>query len=670
METNTGNSIDPADLASQKRSAFLIASPYGSLKGPINDLEAVEELLQGHGFEIMQLRGNDATRTNILQSWHDLIDGLNEHDVAVVYYSGHGGVIEGVPSTNANAPDRYQFLVPMDYDTDPTKDFRGILDVEISMLVGKMTEKTKNVTIILDCCYSGRMARDPRHGKHAVPKSIPRTRVRDLTEHISRLQGCGELSLRGLASVEGNQDAVRVVAAADSELAWEYVDSRSKRVGALTQAIVPALDEALAAYPINAVASGGQELYAAVSWENMLLRVCQLVNAEFPEQHPQVEGPHRRIVFSRKVKRSHALLVTNEGDELIMQAGMVAGIRKNDMYVLMPLNYQHIVRGQELGEARVTSVTGFKAVIRRPSPHFRLPDGGALAYIKKQAVLQWPVEIPTEIQNNDYVLDSPFIRPALESDSGMVIAHIVKEDSSVSLFSSAGRVKLGSFDFSSEDELQYSVQDAVDKTELLARAEYLLALKPSGDESLAHCLECTVSVASREQSSIDFDGTGRLETGDRAIITIHNPSDTQIFVSVFDVNVAGRIAHLSKSSPTGVRLSARERYTLGQMQHNTYVGPEETTRKGLGMSWPKDIQDWAGSEVPESFIFVVSDQGVDLRNFADTGRYNAPQADASQLQLLAYYLGSGQERDCDAEQVVRQVKWDVVHFPFMLTKPN
>ncbi|KAH6604295.1 hypothetical protein Trco_007741 [Trichoderma cornu-damae] len=194
-----------------------------------------------------------------------------------------------------------------------------------------------------------------------------------------RYQILEELKTGDDASLEGNEHAVRVVAAADSETAWEYTDERGKSVGALTKALVPALDQALK---------------AGVSWKEVLLSVCEQVNCEFPQQHPQAEGPYTRLVFSKDTKESSALGVIEEDGRVFIKAGSLAGVRKGNTYVLMPHRHGELMERGEPAEATVESITTFRAYL--PSGT-KLPEGGAAALLKTEVPRKWAVAFPDEL---------------------------------------------------------------------------------------------------------------------------------------------------------------------------------------------------------------------------------------------------------------------------------
>ncbi|KAM6485749.1 caspase domain-containing protein [Trichoderma sp. SZMC 28011] len=645
----------------KKKRALLIASPFGRLEGSMNDVESFAQLLEEQDFDIMRCCGTSATRDNILRLWDNLILQLQEDNIVVIYYAGHGGLVESPSeaqnlSDDALRPRRYQFLVPMDFG-DASGEFKGILDVEISILVRKTTLKTKNVTIILDCCHSGRMARDPLHGHNAIPRSLSSITHHDVSSHVERLEERGDLDILRYATLEGNQHAVRIIAAADTETAWEY-DDEGQKVGAFTKALVPAIKDALA--------------NGRVSWKNVLMRVREQVNCEFPNQHPQAEGPYERLIFSERVKETSALpVVEDEDGEVVITAGRVAGIRERNTYVLMPHGSTEICERTKLGEATVESVTAFRAVLKVPSDFRSLRTSGeegelvgALAFLKTEFPYQWPVAFSAELEPfKEPLATSKFIRPEevqSEEDGGgdnkVVIAHICKEGNSICVYNSS-HVKCASFEFQSIDQITDRVKDAVGYAEHFSRAEHLVALKAEPTELLEHELHITFNSASQKHE-IPLDGSGEIEVGDGANLTLHNKGKDGIFVSVFDVNVAGRIFHLSRSSPEGIRLPADERYTLGQRQHT-----EE--KPGLRMSWPKVLSDDVEGPIPESFVFIVTSKPVDLRHFA-AKRQGRVRGDASQLERLAYHLSFAEGRDCDGEREICDIKWDMVRIPFSL----
>lgn len=317
------------------RLALLIGSPVLGLTGPGTDVDTMSSVLKKHDFEIWgRVVGPDATRELILNSWNGLIDHVSPEDVVVIYYSGHGGQIESTKSQ------RYNFIVPFDFTDSTSEDFRGILDIEIMHLVGKTTDKTKNVTLIFDCCYSSRTCWDPWHGSDAARKSLRGIkRGYDLSKQEDGLRDSG--TVQRYAFGEVNQYAVQTFAAGATESAWEYTDDKTKRLGVFTRAFAMVLNQG--------VPNGA-------TWRALLRRVCELVAYEFPNQQPWAEGPSNRVLFETDTKKFDSLPITVLENTAVLKSGWESGVREGSLYTIMPAAYDEPNDLEKLGEARVTTV--------------------------------------------------------------------------------------------------------------------------------------------------------------------------------------------------------------------------------------------------------------------------------------------------------------------------
>ena len=135
------------------------------LRGAVNDVELQRELLiHRFGFnsdDILVLTDKEATRQNILEQFNKhLIKWVKfPDDVVVFHYSGHGSnVIDPYkifPEDRLNGT-----IVPVDADLPlgyPNKggEVNDITAGTIFLLREALGRKTKNVTFILDSCYSG-----------------------------------------------------------------------------------------------------------------------------------------------------------------------------------------------------------------------------------------------------------------------------------------------------------------------------------------------------------------------------------------------------------------------------------------------------------------------------------------------------------------------------------
>ncbi|KUL81903.1 hypothetical protein ZTR_09534 [Talaromyces verruculosus] len=450
------------------------------------------------------------------------------------------------------------------------------------------------------------------------------------------------LNLSRLVSAEGNEHAVRIVAAADSETAWEIMDDQGVSTGVATKALVSVMEEALT---------------TGVSWKYVVLRICEMVNAQFPEQHPQAEGPYDRVVFSQDQKDFAAFPVREEDGEVTLQAGRTSLVREGNQYTIMPLGSHEVVFSKIITTATVRQVSGFRSILQlRENIH--LPEEGALAFLSHEALYQWPIALSDELRScMDEFAKSPFIRPSDEQESTEEIARICKEEKAICLYNGVSEkcLRIASVSFDDSESVTVALREVWKEAEVLAGSYHLLALKASPGELLHHGLRITFNV-DKEEQDLPLDGSGIVQVGDRAIITLRNNGDAVIYVSVFDINARGKISLLSTSWPKGIRLEPQENYELG-------VNKLSNQRRGLKMSWPKGFPADVKGPIPESLICMVTSVPVDLRAL-ELQRRGQKRSDPSQLEKLAYQLSYGQGRDMDPED--RTILWDKVRVPFLL----
>src|SRR5260370_23207160 len=176
-----------------RKRALLIGCQIGALRGVHADVELMAGLLGSFGFEASTLVQAQATCEGIRDAYRGLIEDTAAGDAAVVYYSGHGARFKNpVAAQDPSEPRWLQYLCPTDIDDVGGGAFRGLLAEELSQLQWALTEKTDNVTTILDCCHSARMSRDPT----MLPKARDRAGA---FPSSSALPTCHTLALHPMA---------------------------------------------------------------------------------------------------------------------------------------------------------------------------------------------------------------------------------------------------------------------------------------------------------------------------------------------------------------------------------------------------------------------------------------------------------------------------------------
>src|SRR4051812_35271562 len=164
------------------RRALVLGSQIEGLRGVHNDVQRMAAMLDARGFAVDLRVGADATRAGMLAGYDQLIVASDVDDAAVVYYCGHG--------YHAVVPDEgrsWQCIVPTDLRDGSTTDWRGITAWELSIKQAQLTARTRNVTVILDCCHSAQLSRsDGVVG--AMPRALPHPVHTGFAHHLAALR--------------------------------------------------------------------------------------------------------------------------------------------------------------------------------------------------------------------------------------------------------------------------------------------------------------------------------------------------------------------------------------------------------------------------------------------------------------------------------------------------
>lgn len=151
-------------------------NPNLQLDAPPNDLKLMEAVLSAQGVlqEQMHILTNP-NKAQIQRKFRELSRRLTSSDSLLFYFSGHGtqiidklGTFPGDEATG-RYPDRNdEALLPVDADLAVPKTY--LLDDELNALLQEFP--TRQITCIIDTCYSGDILREIRLGR---PKGSPVT---------------------------------------------------------------------------------------------------------------------------------------------------------------------------------------------------------------------------------------------------------------------------------------------------------------------------------------------------------------------------------------------------------------------------------------------------------------------------------------------------------------
>ncbi len=573
------------------RRALIIGSQTRGLHGVETDVARMREALGAFGFDVATCDGPEATREGILEGYERLIRACREGDAAVVYYSGHGGIAvdsEPPPGEQGRAARTRRFLVPVDVDESTADDFRGILALELSLLQARLTAQTRNVTVILDCCHAARLSRSG-----LVPKALEKSWSTGLGAHLRRLRRNGIDA--STVDVESNPHAVRLVAAGPSESAYEYTNELGECLGVFTESLCWLLEE-----------SRGQR----VTWDAIGKRLREDVLALAVTQRCGVEGPRQRLVFeTEEVSSNGVLSFFLERGRPWLRGGRLHGVAAGDVYSILPLAAQ-APGAAELARATVTEVAASRS---RVSLELRrdldeIPDGAPAIPVSK-CFRKRPVLVAAGGRQRQLlaaaVARSKYLYLAAESDAHRPLASVTVTDESIELRDPARELLL-----EPETVSPQGIATVIANLEVLARAQALRELRGgSGDSSLKIPFAVELGrVDAGVAQPLPASG-GELSAGDAIYLKLENRGEELIYVSVFDVGIAGAITLLSASEPDGIEIFPGAEYWLG---HRESLG-----LAGLVLGWPAAMPGQGPRT--ESLVVVVTDEPLDLRSLESTG---------------------------------------------------
>lgn len=625
------------------RRALLIGCPTFGLEGVEDDVDRVDVALRLYDFERRHVTGPAATRDAILAALRRLIADTDADDAVLVYYSGHGGlaenraarriVLDGRPHAAIPEPSRYQYIVPVDHGPG---NFRGIFSAELSALLAELTAITTNVTVVLDCCHATGTALAPRFRARAIP--LPW--AGDISEHLAWLRAQGyDLSMRATA-VEGNPHAVRLVACAANQRAYEVADDEhGTRGGLLTGAFVELLREVHGGLP--------------PSWDAIGKAIRERVRLKMSGQHPDVLGPKDRRLFTcEALARVDAFAYFEHNGEPRLRAGALHGIRTGDRFLVMPINAAVPDSDLALAEleaddvgAHVTRVKlstriggaalppGARA-IRSHTEHRRHPVrvyGGGLFVAPLTAAIAASPRLQLAAS------DEPALAGITAAPSG---ALELRDDHGV----------LVRRDRADEDAWP-ALAPIVRTLEQLARVRELLELRGAdGPGFLSPPIVAWGRIRPDGVEWLPADGA-TLHAGDRLVVKITSACQLPIHASVLGVGVDRSITLQSAAMPHGVPLREGETYVLGRDSSGQLLG--------LPLQWP-DHTD-SSEPQPLALTIVATDLPVDLRSL-ESGLHDA-------RELLVPARTSGRSTPKALGRPAAPPAHSVIHAPMAASGP-
>ncbi len=588
--------------------ALVIGSQVGGLTGVGHDVERMHEALDERGFDVDRRFGNTATRDGILAGYDALIARATADDAAVLYYSGHGTY-----AANEDLADKLrimQAIVPTDFKSGSDTDFRGITAWELSIKLAQLTAKTKNVTVILDCCHSSQMTRDSA-SHDAVPRALPHPVRLGFRAHVAALE---RRYGRVVLDPVGNPDAVRLVACGQTQSAFEYTTPDGKRAGAFTEALLEIL---------------GTVGKAPISWATIGAAVRHRVGRRFANQRPDVEGPAERRLFSLAIDDQTAIVpITSTGERFCVHAGQLTGASLGDIYGVMPLGATAYEDARAIAEVQIdeTAPLVSTAVLKEwKNGHSTLPSDAVAVPIRVTPAVRPVAVVAPEADRArlaQVIGDTGTLRIADASEAQAALATLRLANRQLTIEDHAGPLF-------PPTRYPAELEDTIHNIANLGVAQAVRELV--GEHGIsATDLEIAWGVVEHGHPRVLPDQGASLGLGDRIYVSVRNTGHEPRYAHLFNVGVRGKVTLLTKHlAPAGVMLERGDRGFV--------LGERDGALTGLPLTWPNGLSLASFPRLDEIFVFVTTSP-INLQILETQERLVKHRGGATKLQTLLALL--------------------------------
>jgi caspase domain-containing protein len=359
------------------------AYPSKPLDGCVHDIDAVQRVLLGDRVGLSRDRiqrlasprpgavhdtavpSQPATLANLRARLAALgSDAVSPGDRVFIYYAGHGSRAAVITATG-HAVHR-EALVPVDAyreRADP-----GLLfDFELTALLAAITTRTRNVTIILDCCHC---AGATRHGAEATAQRARFHALSGDPDWRAALPDPERAEIGGHTLSRGLGGCHVIAACLAHERAHEELRDGVTH-GLLTRALIHALHGAAG------------DLHA-VSWRQIWQAMRAEVEDRSPRQHLWMAGnPARGVLAGPPLDGDPGLSVTRTDATYRVAAGTLAGVTPGAVIAIYGDRPSHFPRldshadhrARAGGLLRVTGADRAAATAEAQGAAFELPPG-------------------------------------------------------------------------------------------------------------------------------------------------------------------------------------------------------------------------------------------------------------------------------------------------------
>lgn len=613
------------------------------LRGCVHDVTAMGRVLTEHfrfpPSNLQYLLNGEATRGGILSAMSQMLDSVDDEEVVVVHFCGHGSQVLDVDGDEADGYD--ETIVP--YDSGRRKDQNeDITDDEIDAWLRRLGERTPWVTLIFDSCHSGTITRDPFASRVRRLPLDPRPPSRPPWSP----QGSTQRSLQGSTRGRPGESYTLFAACRDDESAHEMNPALTGGVehGALSYHLCRELVRNRAGTPCR-------EIFE---------RVAAQITARFRNQHPQLEGAWDREVFGIRnlTAMRHLQVCGRRDDEAVLAAGAAHGMSSGSRWAVYPPGTRQINGLAPLGTLQVqqVDVVTARALICEEATPGIIEIGGRAVEIARDSgdprmaiAVLGPPEDAARIDKLEQAINASPLLAVVPADTAEIQVRLSATDRGLALWTAVDRSGEPVLAPRSADATE-AILDLIEHLERRSRYQSTLALDNPDPQS---ALRGTIALELRRlgchgwEPALPTRGSADVifHDGDQLALSIRHRFSQPVYVYVLDFGISGSIDLLYPVRGASEALIANHTLEIG-----VRPGDELDLALPAGVTGVEHVKLFATLE-PTDFGPLL--QGS-VRHAEQSGELES---------LLRLALCGGPRREIRRRQ---GSDWTTVHRPFVL----
>jgi hypothetical protein len=508
----------------------------------VNDVPLIEQSLLNQGFNennINVLINEQATFAGITTALNDLLKKVNNDDIVVIHYSGHGQqIFDDEDDEEIDGKD--EALVPYDAWVRYTHNYKGenhLRDDDLGNYITMFRNTLGGdgqLLLLLDSCHSGSSTRGGKsRGSEAV--FAPEGWTPNIKEGENKGSDMTEDSKEKLS--DNPAPFVLISGASANELNYEY-----KGQGSLSYAFSKAMSKLGSNYSYN-------QLFAKIEAE---------MNIISPKQTPTIEGNKNMALFKNEyIKQQPYFGVKSipRADVIKIQAGKLHGLFKNTTVNILPATTTKVTEDAVLAKGTITLAKFNEAIIKLDKPLADFNEKKYWVFVDKPSYGDIAVDVYFHESLKDKAIKNgvkDFLAEknlgTIVKDSAMSDAIIMQQGNKVTLNATNG---LDAVDKNDDTRGSTSVEDVTNKLFGFAQGQYLknLDFKNYDYEFEFKLLpvefdELTEEVGELMDVTKFQNENGTLQVRpevDNVVLQVTNKSEKPVYFSIIEISSKGEI---------------------------------------------------------------------------------------------------------------------------------